>query len=327
MSSAHILTALRKAEIVDDCELVPLNVTGNNRVFRVEAGAAPFLVKEYVQHPGDPRDRYYTERVFYSYLWTIGNRQIPEPLRWLPEERLACFEFLAGNKPTIATRELMEGALRFFFAINEPSQSASAVEIPSASEACFSMDEHIRCIERRVLRLNDIAPQTEFHEAAIQFAQDKIHPTWSRVRQRLEQNTHPVLTQNQRCLSPSDFGFHNSIVELNGTPRFFDFEYAGWDDPAKTVCDFFCQPTVPLPIGWLSDFTAPVAVFFKSEAFARRVELLLPAYQIKWCCIILNDFLSVGEHRRAFSNPNMDRTQRLRDQIAKCAKAYSEFVS
>ena len=29
--------------------------------------------------------------------------------------------------------------------------------------------------------------------------------------------------------------------------RFLDFEYAGWDDPAKLIGDFFCQPAIPAP--------------------------------------------------------------------------------
>ena len=54
------------------------------------------------------------------------------------------------------------------------------------------------------------------------------------------------LDQQDRCLSPSDFGFHNALAQ-GETVRFIDFEYAGWDDPAKTVCDFFHHPGVPVP--------------------------------------------------------------------------------
>ena len=54
------------------------------------------------------------------------------------------------------------------------------------------------------------------------------------------------LAPQHRCLSPSDFGFHNAL--LRGRPGvpgardwvFLDFEYFGWDDPAKTV-PIFCS--------------------------------------------------------------------------------------
>jgi hypothetical protein len=328
MSSKHILEALSRANLSDEeCRLAPLNVTGNNRVFKAESGGLTFLVKEYVQHPNDPRDRYQTERVFYSYLSEIGSRQTPKPLAWLEQERLACFEFISGSKPTVATRELIDAALDFLFSLNGQRDSASAQTIPAASEACFSMEEHVRCIDRRVARLDDIEPLTEFHQEAIRLAREQIQPAWAKIRQPLEADYSTPLLQSQRCLSPSDFGFHNAIVDESNLPRFFDFEYAGWDDPAKTVCDFFCQPSVPLPIEWLSHFTEAVAARFKSDRFAERVELLLPAYRIKWCCIMLNEFLPLGQHRRAFSNSNLDRTQQLRNQINKCNSAYRAWLS
>ena len=65
-----------------------------------------------------------------------------------------------------------------------------------------------------------------------------------------------------RCVSPSDFGFHNALREPSGRLRFIDFEYAGWDDPAKLVCDFFCQPAVPAPAGAFDRFAAAVGEGF-----------------------------------------------------------------
>ena len=42
-----------------------------------------------------------------------------------------------------------------------------------------------------------------------------------------------VLDIADRCVSPSDFGFHNAIVRGSGEICFIDFEYAGWDDSAQ----------------------------------------------------------------------------------------------
>ena len=38
------------------------------------------------------------------------------------------------------------------------------------------------------------------------------------------------------------------------------------------------------------------------DAVLDRVALLWPAYQIKWCCILLNEFLPEGQARRRFSD-------------------------
>ena len=48
-------------------------------------------------------------------------------------------------------------------------------------------------------------------------------------------------------ISPSDFGFHNTLVRPDGELQFLDFEYAGFDDPAKLVGDFYACPEIPTP--------------------------------------------------------------------------------
>ena len=63
-----------------------------------------------------------------------------------------------------------------------------------------------------------------------------------------------ALSPDDCCLSPSDFGFHNALVDDDGQVTFLDFEYAGRDDPAKLVSDFFCQPEIPVPLDYHATF-------------------------------------------------------------------------
>ena len=70
----------------------------------------------------------------------------------------------------------------------------------------------------------------------------------------------------ERCLSPSDFGFHNAILANDGRLRFIDFEYAGWDDPSKLICDFFCQPAVPAPPQAFDRFATAIAAELPTPA-------------------------------------------------------------
>ena len=46
-----------------------------------------------------------------------------------------------------------------------------------------------------------------------------------------------VIAPEERCISPSDFGLHNAI-RTAADIRFIDFEFAGWDDPAKALVNF-----------------------------------------------------------------------------------------
>lgn len=320
-----IRAALHRGGLFNELTLDALANTGNNRVFRMEAPEGTFIVKQYFQHPDDPRDRFAAERAFYSYLWDAGIRRTPEPVQWLVEDRLAVFEFLFGEKPAAAEPALIATALDFFRELNTSRASANAIALPRASEACFSLREHLDCIERRVVRLNGISADSDIDRAAADFAKSKILPAWSNVKGQVEQSTYAngidsTLPPESRCISPSDFGFHNSIVSASGRLRFFDFEYSGWDDPAKTICDFFCQPAVPAGHSEFDAFLSAVLEIFPNSFLDVRAKMLLPVYQIKWCCIILNEFLPTSAARRRFAYSGADEAQRKAGQLARAEK-------
>src|SRR5207244_11655608 len=114
---------------------------------------------------------------------------------------------------------------------------------------------------------------TAWNQVALGLHQRSLRCGWSLVEEL------PVF---RRCLSPSDFGFHNALLADDGRLRFLDFEYAGWDDPAKLVCDFFCQPACPVPMNHYSDFAKQVATLTSDPALHRmRMDLLLPLYRLK----------------------------------------------
>src|SRR5438045_7788399 len=103
-------------------------------------------------------------------------------------------------------------------------------------------------VDRRIERLRKIVPESWRHEAAIAFVHERLTPAWAALRRETEgaaAEMDRALAQSERCISPSDFGFHNTIRSENGRLRFFDFEYAGWVVRAKTGCVFLCQLAVP----------------------------------------------------------------------------------
>jgi len=86
------------------------------------------------------------------------------------------------------------------------------------------------------------------------------------------------------------------------------------------VCDFFCQPAVPVPMTAFDSFAESVAgILSQPEEQIKRFKLLLPLYQVKWCCILLNDFLPTDSTRRAFARVSSDR--RKEEQLAKASYA------
>jgi len=47
----------------------------------------------------------------------------------------------------------------------------------------------------------------------------------------------------------------------------------------------------------------------------------LPVYELKWCCIMLNEFLAVGESRRSFAGIPENRELHLAHQLESVRRA------
>ncbi|MFX9699951.1 hypothetical protein ABTP10_19680, partial [Acinetobacter baumannii] len=75
-----------------------------------------------------------------------------------------------------------------------------------------------------------------------------------------------AIDPSARCLSPSDFGFHNAVQRPEGQIVFVDFEYFGWDDPVKLTCDFMLHPGMDLPDDLAQRFRRGMARLFRAQA-------------------------------------------------------------
>jgi hypothetical protein len=308
--------------------LEPLSGGANNRVHRARtASGHDYIVKQFFALANDNRDRYQSEHSFYKFAWeTAKVRCIPEPLAWDETDRLGAFAVVKGTRLEQASTEDVNAALEFFAQLNHVSTRADA--IPPAAETCHTLAEHIATVQRRVDRLTGISGTETIDNAARSFVSEELLPAWQNVLRHPSLDA--ALTDENadsaplpRCISPSDFGFHNTIRRADGSLVFFDFEYAGWDDPAKLVCDFFCQPAIPAPIECYDDFVTSIAASIgcgSPSVLAARCRLLLPVYQFKWCTIMLNEFLPAGTSRRRFAG-TADIVARKTTQLAKAAAA------
>jgi hypothetical protein len=179
-------------------------------------------------------------------------------------------------------------------------------------------------VEGRLDRLGGIDAGGAHGAAALELVRGEMREIFRQIREKVG-NAEVRLDDADRRISPSDFGFHNALA-AGDRLRFIDFEYAGWDDPAKMVCDFFCQPAVPAPMRFYESFARAVAEDMTDPArHLERFALLLPLYRLKWCCIMLNEFLPVGDQRRSFAREDEDQAQRRGRQLQKVREALSQI--
>jgi thiamine kinase-like enzyme len=328
----HAATAglLQAAGWDGDFSLQQLPAGGNNQVFRVDGNGDRALLKAYFQHPEDRRDRLGAEYAFCAFAWENGLRSLPRPLARDTSNRLGLYEYIEGRKllPEEVDEHAIRQALTFFGQVNQHRRQPAGQHLPTASEAFFTVGDHLQCIEHRLVVLREIERSSEINCAAADFVQRQFAPAWERVRKWVEEHARGLgihleveIPAADRCLSPSDFGFHNAILAEGGRLRFLDFEYAGWDDPAKMVCDFFCQVAIPLPARYFGMMVDAVASdLSQPEQFRGRVTLLMPVYRMKWCCIVLNEFVRVSSSRRRFANAANDRDEKKTIQLQKARR-------
>jgi len=330
-----VAAMLAEAGLPGPLRLLRLPGGANNRVYRVDCGSCSALLKAYFRHPDDPRDRLDAEFSFCRLAWDRGLRCLPRPLACDRDRDLGLYEFVEGRTllPDEVGIEHVEQAVDFYRELNRHKTDPAAGALPRASEACFTLGEHLACVGRRVERLAHLDDATPEGREAGLLVREELLPTWQQVRARALYEAarralsldEPIPRQDE-CLSPSDFGFHNAILGADGRLRFIDFEYAGWDDPAKMTCDFLCQPAVPVLEACADPFARAVASGLSDPQWhLRRVALLLGVYRVKWCCIMLNEFVPVDRQRRSFAQDARAEEGRKRAQLHKVGRALREL--
>ena len=101
---------------------------------------------------------------------------------------------------------------------------------------------------------------------------------------------------------PSDFGFHNSLRQGDGSLAFIDFEYFGWDDPVKVTADILLHPGAPLGGAQQLRFrNAAERLYGEDASFGVRLEALLPLFGLRWALILLNEFMPERWQRRVLA--------------------------
>jgi hypothetical protein len=314
-----------------ECRVELLRRGGNNRIWKISHAEQACVVKAYYRHPSDPRDRLGAEFSFLRHIWAKGVRQVPQPLAADRGRGVALYSFVEGQtvpEGADISRSDVDAAACFLRDINVDRGSPSALALPAASEACFSEADHLALMHQRVRRLDSASPVPEVKADTDDLVQRigalarQVDVSLRSISKQAVEASTTALASSSRCLSPSDFGFHNALRRPDGQWAFLDFEYAGWDDPAKTVADFFAHPGFRVDRDHARPFWARFSEVFDTgdrAALKARVQRLAPVFRLKWACIVLNELLADAARRREFAGNLSPSTlaERQRTQLSK----------
>ena len=270
--------------------LEPLAGGINNQVFRCRSGAHWLVLKGYTQRQSQQHDRLRAETEFLYYAQLVAPECVPKLLHSDQEMQSVVLEYVEGERfqegTSLDTTDVNQ-AVAFIRRLNAHLELARKHVSGDAAEGFLRLTDHLQNIDQRIAAMG--AEHLPIHLRAE--AVEVIRHLKRRL-ERLEEATQEqiatgccddALDPSARCVSPSDFGFHNALRTPSGV-KFLDFEFAGWDDPTKLVADFDLQPKVPVRPRKriLSDAVPP-----PTRGLAARYSVLFPILELKWGCIIL----------------------------------------
>ncbi|MFC1767464.1 phosphotransferase [Candidatus Margulisiibacteriota bacterium] len=284
-----------------------------------------YFAKRYIVKKEDGRNKMKTEYYGTSFIWENGIRNIPEPVCYSEKDRVAVYSYLHGRKISsdkISSADV-NAAADFYKKLHMLVKAKGSDEQPIASEACFSIDAYLKCVEERIKRLKRTKGTDVCVSDMHKYLDDELIPFVEEVRKHIFKNlkdTARELIRDERTLSQSDVGFHNIIKSQKGELFFIDFEYYGWDDPAKLISDFYLSPDSQLPAKYRKEFFSKMnQVYGKEHVSLKRLPYVYLVLAVKWCLIMLNCYL-----HEADKNVCVDQLEKAALKLNEAKKEFSE---
>lgn len=265
----------------------------NNHLFLCRGTHGSLVIKRYRQQNfGALVSRRDAEVAFLNHAALAAPEFVPMLLAVHANEDMIAMSVVDGER-YLEGRKIQEShihaAIDFYRKLNN-DKVAVRNYLVAAREGYLSISAHLGNVARRIAALstdhlpNDVRPS----------AQRAIGEVWQRFETAEKVLLHSIkvgeisdeLSPENVQLSPGDFGFHNAL-RVGDKPVFIDFEYAGFDDPAKTVADFFLQPKVSVEPTLFDRVVAEAAVAMTPSMLTTRARLLGRLLSVKWATIIL----------------------------------------
>ena len=248
------------------------------------------------------RDRLNSELTFLKFLNDTGHKNIPKPIFWNYKKNFIVLSWLDGTRVKKITYRHINDLIDFILSIQYKSKSKYLCDIGDASEAYFFLNNHLQHIEDRI-NLLKISMKKFNLEKKNKLLIKKLFKKISADYQYITDNTiyKKIISEDNinycsRIISPSDIGFHNILINSKNELLFFDFEYAGWDDPHKTISDLIIHPKFYFKKSLFYLLNPLLRKYVYKEMDKIRLEIVLKLYRLKWACIILNDLIKSNEN-------------------------------
>jgi hypothetical protein len=304
----------------------------NSGIFCVRQAGKNFALKRYPQYRAGERNRAETEFGALRFLTEHGIHTVPRAIAADGAEGYAVLEWIDGEAVPEPGEADIDAACRFLASVHTLRNQPDAREQPAAAEACLSGAETVAQIDRRLRRLGALA---DTEPALAEFLDGAVQPLFARIAAWAEAGyaTHVLafaepITEDKQTLCPADFGFHNAMRRPSGELAFIDFDYFGWDDPVKLVCDFLLHPGMQIREPLKRRFADTAReIYATDDSFAVRLPLLFPLFALRWSLILLNEFLPERWAQRVNARGPADWSSVKQEQLDRARRSVQSLAT
>lgn len=258
----------------------------NSEVWRIDTPDGRYALKRYIR--SDAAERLGRETAALRFLERHGVETVPRVAATDAESGIILMSWLPGEPVCNASEKDILTCADFLALLRDLSRTPDAATLPDAKDPCRSAAVILAQVDARIAKFAGPArcdPRLRhFFETEVAPRRHALADLPSRYPQEF--------SRKFRTLTTADFCVHNAMRAAMGQLSFLDFEYFGWEDPAKAAADFLLHPGMDLPPRLLSVFAGRMHALFGDErGFAQRLAALLPAYELRWGLIMLNPIL------------------------------------
>lgn len=216
----------------------------NNRLFRLDtAEGPPLLAKLYHR---DQWNRLEREFETLTVLREHGFTRVPKPYLRSDAHCYGVYSFEPGStrEPSHLSDEHMRAAALFAAELHRISPDDVGERLPPAIEVCDSLAQQLGRIDGRLRSFEQFAAGAGAYDEVRALCRevDLRRALDSFIAEAMAGLTADDLTtplpHSALRLTSGDFGVHNLLVREDGAVTVFDWEWSGWDDPARLVMGF-----------------------------------------------------------------------------------------
>ena len=242
------------------------------------------------------------------------------------------FEESVKRSPEDITKEEVDRMVDFVCYMHGFSPSSIPDKFDNAVMPVFSFEQFLGGAKFRINKFLEYIKQENVHGDIKNFNDSyDIEGLVAYVENKVKQMSGPDYSESldteKRRLSSADFGIHNMLFRPEGDICFIDFEYFGWDDPARLISSFYYHDANSrmgqdkrqhFVKGYKTSSSLPPDVL-------KRIDTAMLLSSAEWIGTMLWGITPEKIKSREFSDPQFNMQQYIERQISKLVGRISDL--